>query len=159
MVAQFRRLVAQIRKKVPGVVISTDVIIGFPGETEEQFRQTLDLLSAINFDTVHIAAYSPREGTVAARELLDDVAANVKKARLEQAEKLQQEIQAVINARLLGQAVEILVEGRQRGKWYGRTRTDKLVFFSSDDDYLGQLVKIRIAKTSPWSLQGKIENT
>ena len=62
-----------------------------------------------------------------------------------------------MNSRLRGEKVEILVEGRNRGKWYGRTRTDKLVFFSSDQDYLGQLAKIKIEKTSPWSLQGKIE--
>jgi tRNA-2-methylthio-N6-dimethylallyladenosine synthase len=157
-VAQYRRLVVQIREKVPGVALSTDVIVGFPGETEAQFRQTLDLLSAINFDTVHIAAYSPRAGTLAARELKDDVAPDVKKARLEEAEKLQQEIQTKINARLLGATIEILVEGRQKGKWYGRTRTDKLVFFSSRRDYLGQLVDIKIDKTSPWSQQGKIKS-
>jgi tRNA-2-methylthio-N6-dimethylallyladenosine synthase len=155
--AQYRRLVEQIREKIPHVAISTDVIVGFPGETDEEFRQTLDLLSATKFDTVHIAAYSPRKGTMAARDLPDDVPADVKKARQEQAEKLQQEIQTEINARLLGKTVEILVEGRQKGKWHGRTRTDKLVFFSSADDYTGQLVKIKIEKTSPWSLQGKIE--
>jgi tRNA-2-methylthio-N6-dimethylallyladenosine synthase len=155
-VAQYRRLVAQIRAKVPGVALCTDVIVGFPAESESQFRQTLDLLSAIKFDTVHIAAYSPRAGTVAARELKDDIPPDVKKARLEETEKLQQEIQTEINARLLGKTLEILVEGRQKGKWYGRTRTDKLVFFSSGSDYPGQLVNIKIDKTSPWSLQGKI---
>jgi tRNA-2-methylthio-N6-dimethylallyladenosine synthase len=157
-VAQFQKLVAQIREKIPGVAIITDVIVGFPGETEEQFRQTLDLLSGMKFDTVHIAAYSPRTGTLAARELKDDVPPDVKKARLEQVEKLQQEIQTVINARLLGKTVEILVEGRQKGKWYGRTRTDKLVFFTSRGDHPGQLVNIEIDKTSPWSLQGTIKS-
>ena len=156
--AQYRRLVNQIREKIPGVAIITDIIVGFPGETEEQFRQTLDLLSAIKFDTVHIAAYSPRTGTIAAKELKDDVPPAVKKARLEQTEKLQQEIQTEINARLLGKTVEILVEGRQKGKWYGRTRTDKLVFFTSSSDYPGKLVNIKIDKTSPWSLQGKIKS-
>jgi tRNA-2-methylthio-N6-dimethylallyladenosine synthase len=157
-VAQYRKLVAKIREKVPGVALSTDIIVGFPGETEAQFRQTLDLLSGIKFDTVHIAAYSPRTGTVAARELTDDVPPAVKKARLEQAERLQREIQTEINARLLGQTLEILVEGRQKGKWYGRTRTDKLVFFTNRGDHLGRLVNINIAKTSPWALQGKIES-
>ena len=65
-------------------------------------------------------------------------------------------MQTKINSRLLGTTVEILVEGRQKGKWYGRTRTDKLVFFSSGGDYTGQIVKVKIDKTSPWSLQGKI---
>jgi tRNA-2-methylthio-N6-dimethylallyladenosine synthase len=156
-VAQYLRLINQIREKIPGVAISTDVIVGFPGETEDRFRQTLDLLSAVKFDTVHIAAYSSRKGTLAARNLPDDVPAEVKKVRLDETEKLQQEIQSNINAGLLEQTLEILVEGRQKGKWYGRTRTDKLVFFSDDCDRTGQLVRIKIDKTSPWSLQGKIE--
>jgi tRNA-2-methylthio-N6-dimethylallyladenosine synthase len=157
-VVQYLKLVKQIRGKIPGVAISTDIIVGFPGETEEQFRQTLNLLFEVKFDTVHIAAYSPRTGTIASKELKDDVPPDVKKGRLEQAENLQQEIQTGINARLLGKIVEILVEGRQKGKCYGRTRTDKLAFFTGRGDYRGKLVNIEIEKTSPWSLQGKIEN-
>ncbi len=157
-VAQYRELVGQIREKIPGVAVSTDIIVGFPSESENQFRQTLDLLSETKFDTVHIAAYSPRTGTAAARDFEDDIPSDEKKERLNKVERLQEKIQTEINARLLGKTVEILVEGRNRGKWYGRTRTDKLVFFSSDNDYHGQLVKIRIEKTSPWSLQGKIES-
>jgi tRNA-2-methylthio-N6-dimethylallyladenosine synthase len=156
--AQYCSLAAEIREKIPGAAISTDIIVGFPGETDEQFRQTLDLLSELKFDTVHIAAYSPREWTIAARELTDDVPAEVKKARQEQAEKLQEEIQTGINAGLMGQTVEILAEGRQKSKWYGRTRTDKLVFFNAGGDYTGRLVKIKIDKTGPWSMQGIIES-
>jgi len=157
-VDQYRRLVKQIREKIPDAAISTDVIVGFPTESENQFRQTLDLLSGIKFDTVHVAAYSPRTGTTAAREYEDDIPLREKKERLSKVEQLQERIQTEINARLLGGTVEILVEGQSRGKWYGRTRTNKLVFFSSGQDYLGQLVKIKIEKTSPWSLQGKIES-
>jgi tRNA-2-methylthio-N6-dimethylallyladenosine synthase len=156
-VGQYRELVALIREMVPGVAVSTDVIVGFPTETEAQFRQTLDLLSELKFDTVHVAAYSPRPGTAAAGKLEDDVPRAEKKARLAEVERLQKVIQTGINARLLGETVEILVEGRERGKWYGRTRTDKLVFFRSDDDCRGRLVNVRIEKTSPWSLQGEIE--
>jgi tRNA-2-methylthio-N6-dimethylallyladenosine synthase len=155
-VAQYRRLIACLREKIPSAAISTDVIVGFPSESEEEFRQTLDLLSGIKFDTVHVAAYSPRAGTIAAREFEDDIPLPEKKERLNKVEELQEKIQTEINARLPGRTVEILVEGRQRGKWYGRTRTDKLVFFNSGRDWLGELVKIRIDKTGPWSLQGKI---
>ncbi len=157
--AQYRGLVRQIRETIPGVALSTDVIVGFPGETEKQFRETLDLLSEIKFDTVHIAAYSTRAGTAAARELEDDVPSAEKKARFNKLELIQEEIQTEINSRLQGNTVEILVEGRNRGKWYGRTRTDKLVFFNSNHDYLGQLANVTITGTSPWSLQGKIEST
>jgi len=153
---QYINLVNRIREKIPGVALSTDVIVGFPSESETQFRQTVDLLSGVKFDTVHIAVYSPRTGTAAA-ELEDNIPLVEKKERLEIVEKLQEEIATEINARLRGETVEILVEGRKRGKWYGRTRTDKLVFFSNNGDCWGQLLKVRINKTSPWSLQGTVE--
>ncbi len=153
---EYRRLVGRIREAIPGVAISTDVIVGFPTESAGQFRQTLDLLSELKFDTVHIAAYSPRPGTAAARDLPDDVPPAEKKARLESVERLQGAIQAGINAGLLGSALEVLVEGKKGGKWYGRTRTGKLVFFRGGRDGLGQMVNVKIDRTSPWSLQGKI---
>jgi tRNA-2-methylthio-N6-dimethylallyladenosine synthase len=153
--AQYRELVKQIRGNIPGIALSTDVIVGFPSESEGQFRETFDLLSEIKFDIVHAAAYSPRPGTAAAG-LEDNVPLAEKQVRLRRVEALQKEIAAEISARLLGKIVEVLVEGREKGKWYGRTRTDKLVFFGGHDGY-GQLVNIRVAKTSPWSLQGKIE--
>jgi tRNA-2-methylthio-N6-dimethylallyladenosine synthase len=157
-VEQYRRLVSEIRDKIPGVALSTDVIVGFPSESERQFRQTVDLLAELRFDTVHVAAYSPRPGTTAARELEDDVPPAEKRRRLNEIERLQKTIATEINARLLGTTVEVLVEGRKKGKWQGRTRTDKLVFFSDSNNYPGQLVKIKVEKTSPWSLQGRAEN-
>ena len=156
-VDEYRRLIGHIREIVPGAAIGTDVIVGFPSETEDQFRGTLDLLSELKFDTVHVAAYSPRPGTAAARDLADDVPPAEKKARLDAVERLQEAVQAEINAGLLGRRLEVLVEGKKGGKWYGRTRTGKLVFFSSGGDRTGQLVDIKITRTSPWSLQGKIE--
>ena len=153
-VEQYRELVNKIRDRVPGIAISTDVIVGFPTETESQFRETFNLLSETNFDTVHIAAYSPRTGTTAERDLPDDISSDEKKARQSSLERLQEGIQTEINSRLHGETVEILVEGKTRGKWQGRTRTDKPVFFKSDRDYQGQLANVKIIKTSPWSLQG-----
>ena len=155
--AQYLKLVENIRKKIPHSAITTDIIVGFPGETEKHFMETLDLLSKVNFDTVHVAAYSVREGTKAARELEDDVPLKEKKARLNRVEALQEKVQSAINSRLMGKAVEILVEGKNKGKWYGRTRTDKLVFFQSEKNHLGQLIHVKIDKTSAWSLQGIIK--
>jgi tRNA-2-methylthio-N6-dimethylallyladenosine synthase len=149
-------LIARIRRKIPRIALSTDVIVGFPSETEKQFRQTVDLLSATKFDTVHVAAYSPRAGTAAA-ELDDDIPLSVKKERLGVVERLQEEIVTEVNARLLGKTVEILVEGRKKGKWYGRTRSDKLVFFNNNDDCTGKLIRVSINRTGPWSLQGTVE--
>ena len=154
-VERYRELIAELRQKIPGVALSTDVIVGFPSESEEQFRQTEDLLADLKFDTVHVAAYSIRPGTIAARELKDDVPSEEKKRRLKVIEQLQVGIAAEINARLLGQTVEVLVESKEKGKWRGRTRSDKLVFFGDQADRLGQLVNVRVERTSPWSLQGK----
>jgi len=155
----YRQLVIEIRRKIPEIALSTDVIVGFPSESEEQFRRTFDLLAELRFDTVHVAAYSPREGTIAARKLEDDIPADEKKKRLNMVEQLQESIATEINSRLLGKTVEILVEGRKKGKWQGRTRSDKLVFFMDNENLYGKLVNVKIEKTSPWSLQGTLEQS
>jgi tRNA-2-methylthio-N6-dimethylallyladenosine synthase len=152
----YRQLVTEIRNRIPQVALSTDVIVGFPSESEKQFEHTVDLLREIRFDMVHIAAYSPRPGTIAAREFEDSIPPAEKKRRLSLIEQMQEKIVTEINAQFLGKSVEILVEGRAKGKWYGRTRSDKLVFFSDNGDHTGQLANIRIEKTSPWSLQGRL---
>jgi len=157
-VEQYRQLITKIRSKIPEVALSTDVIVGFPSETEQQFRQTVDLLSELKFDTVHVAVYSPRPGTISARKFEDNIPLAEKRRRLNEIERLQEAIAAEINAQLWDKTVEVLVEGDRKGKWHGRTRSGKLVFFSSNNDCLGQLVKIRVEKTSPWSLQGRVES-
>ena len=154
-VEHYRELVAEIRAKVPGISLSTDVIVGFPGETETHFQNTYRLLSEVRFDMVHVAAYSPRPGTIAAREMADNVAPEVKKERLEKIEHLQTGIAGEINARLQDRMVEVLVEGKKKGKWTGRTRGDKLVFFSGRGSYQSRLVNVKITHTSPWSLTGE----
>jgi len=153
----YRQLITEIRSSIPSVTLSTDVIVGFPSESQQQFQQTVNLLSELKFDTVHVAAYSPRPGTLASRQFEDNIPPAEKKKRLQGVEQLQEKIAAEINARLLGRTVEVLVEGRKGGKWWGRTRSDKLVFFNDQSNFLGQLVKIKVEKTSPWSLQGNVE--
>ncbi len=157
-VEHYRRLVLEIRSRMPEVALSTDVIVGFPSESEPQFQQTVNLLRELRFDTVHVAVYSPRVGTLAAMEYEDNVPADEKKRRLSIVEQLQEKIATEINNELLGKVVPVLVEGRKKGKWHGRTRSGKLVFFGGNGDLLGQLVEVRIEKTSPWSLQGKLES-
>lgn len=157
-VEQYRELVHVVRRRVPQVSLSTDVIVGFPGETEEQFENTRSLLEELRFDIVHVAAYCPRPGTIAWREYQDHVTREVKRERLSEVEQLQAAIAGGINLQIRGQTVEVLVEGKKKGKWFGRSRSDKLVFFEDDIDRLGQLVKVRIEKTSPWALQGNIDD-
>jgi len=156
-VERYRELVNVIRRKIPQISLNTDIIVGFPGETEEQFEHSLSLVQEMMFDVVHVAAYSPRPGTIAWREYQDDIPAEVKKERLNKIEELQTAIASEINLQLQGKEMEVLVEGRKKGKWFGRTRSNKLVFFEDAGDWLGQLTRIQIERTSPWSLGGEVK--
>jgi tRNA-2-methylthio-N6-dimethylallyladenosine synthase len=156
-VERYRDLVRTIRGIIPHMSLSTDLIVGFPGETEEQFERSLSVIAEMRFDVVHVAAYSPRPGTAASREYQDDVPAEVKKERLNRIEELQTATASELNSQLRGQEMEVLVEGRKGGKWFGRTRSNKLVFFEDTGDWLGQLAMVDIQKTSPWSLIGRVE--
>lgn len=153
----YRRLIEKIRRIVPGVGIATDIIVGFPGESEAQFQATYDLLAELELDMAHVAKYSPRPQTLAARTLPDDVPPQEKERRRKAIEDLQAQSVGKINARLLGQTVEVLVEGRHKQRWRGRTRTNKLVFFEAEgaDDLHGKLIPVTIAWTGPWSLIGR----
>jgi tRNA-2-methylthio-N6-dimethylallyladenosine synthase len=155
-VERYRELVHTIRNRIPQISLSTDLIVGFPGETEEQFRHSFSLVEELRFDAVHVAAYSPRPGTIAWREYRDDIPVEVKKERLHKIEELQAAIASEINSQLQGQQVEVLVEGTKKGKWFGRTRSNKLVFFEDGGDWRGRLATVQIEKTSPWSLTGEV---
>ncbi len=156
--ADYRALVDRIRRRVPGASIATDIIVGFPGETDEQFQATYALLAELKLDVAHLARYSTRPGTVAERRLTDDVPEAEKMRRFRALEDLQAEVLTTINARCLGQVVEVLVEGSHKGKWKGRTRTNKLVFFADDTtQWQGRLARVTITQTSPWSLQGELQ--
>ncbi len=153
----YRALIARIRAKVPGVSIATDIIIGFCGETEAQFQRTRDLLEELRLDVIHIAKYSQRPNTTAARDLPDDVPEEEKERRRLALEAQQERITGEINARYLNQAVDVLVEGLHKGKWRGRTDTNKLVFFEdAAADWRGKLARVVIRRTGPWSMSGEV---
>jgi tRNA-2-methylthio-N6-dimethylallyladenosine synthase len=152
----FCRLVEDLRGRIPGIAISTDIIVGFPGETDGQFENTYELLERLRLDVVHVAAYSPRPGTVAARRLADAVSEEVKAERLHRIEALQERVSADINETYVNRPAEVLVLGKRKGRWFGRTRTDKLVFFDSEDELSGRLVSPHITQSSPWALQGQL---
>jgi tRNA-2-methylthio-N6-dimethylallyladenosine synthase len=155
----YRRLIYHIRQHIPEASIATDIIVGFPGETQVHFQATLDVLAELKMDVCHAAMYSPRPGTVSSK-MLDDVPPQEKKRRLQAVNELQERIVADINRQLLGQQVEVLVEELHKDKWKGRTRTNKLVFFSGnqagDADWRGKRVKVDITWTGPWSMQGQL---
>jgi tRNA-2-methylthio-N6-dimethylallyladenosine synthase len=158
---EYREKIQRVRELWPDISLSTDIIVGFCGETEEEFQHTLDLLEEIRFDVVHVAAYSVRPGTVAAR-WDDDIPLAEKKRRLHAVEEIQARIALEINQQYLGRIEEVLVEEENtthgRSQWRGRNRANKLVFFPQPDDksniQTGDLVKVQIDRTTAWSLQG-----
>lgn len=154
-VAHYRDMVQRIRAASPASVISTDIIVGFPGETDEQFEHSLQLVRELRFDMVHVAAYSVRPDTAAAK-WEDDVDADEKERRRAAIESLQTQIASERSQVELGQTLEILVDGKQKGRWRGRTRTNHLVFYESDESLLGHLVKVRVTWAGPWSLIGEL---
>jgi tRNA-2-methylthio-N6-dimethylallyladenosine synthase len=155
-VDDYRRLIAEIRERIQGVAIATDIIIGFPGETEVQFLRTRDLLAELKMDVAHLARYSTRPGTVAARKMVDDVPDEEKWRRFRILEELQEGIAAEINAQYLGEQVGVLFEEVVKGRWRGRTPTNKLVFVESDLDLRGKILPVTITWTGPWSMQARL---
>ncbi len=154
-VAEFEERVAKIRSLMPDAAIVTDVIVGCPGETDAEFQETVDLLERIGFDTVHVAAYSPRPGTFAFRQMEDDVPPEVKKERLQVVEGIHRASSERINQALLNQTVEVLVEQEQGGRASGRTRRGQIVHFDARGR-VGDLVEVAVAQVTPWSAQGHV---
>ncbi len=153
--AEYRALIERIRAIVPEVAINTDIIVGFCGESAAQFERTVEVVRDLKFDKVHLARYSPRQGTVSERRMADDVPDAEKVRRHKVLETLQEQISAEINQQFLGEIVEVLVEDRHKGKWRGRNRQNKLVFIESDLPLRGRLVEAQITWTGPWSMQGR----
>ncbi|MGA9533703.1 MAG: tRNA (N6-isopentenyl adenosine(37)-C2)-methylthiotransferase MiaB [Anaerolineales bacterium] len=152
----YRQLIGRIRDRLPGVSIGTDIIVGFPGETEAQFQATYDLLAELKMDVAHLARYSTRPNTVAERRMDDNVSEDEKMRRFRTLEELQEGISTEINNRYLGETVEVLVEEKHRGRWKGRTRTNKLVFFESEQSLRGALVAVEIHHSGAWSMNGAL---
>ena len=153
---QFRSLVAKIREQIPNCSIATDIIVGFPGETEEQFMETYRVLADLKLDVAHLARYSVREGTVATRRMVDDVTDEEKMRRFRMLEDLQEKIVGEINQKYLGETVEVLFEEKVKNRWKGRTPTNKLVFVESDEDLHGKLLPVTVTWTGPWSMQASL---
>jgi len=154
--ASYRNLIARIRERIPVVAIATDIIVGFPGETQVQFENTYTVLEDLRMDVAHLARYSPRVGTYSARKLEDNVSEEEKMHRFRRLEALQEEIATEINARLLGETLSVLFEEQKRGRWRGRTPTNKLVFVDSQEHLLGQERDVHIEWTGPWSMVGSL---
>jgi tRNA-2-methylthio-N6-dimethylallyladenosine synthase len=155
---QYLELIAQLYENIPGVSITTDIMVGFPGETEKDFEDTLEVVREARFDSAFTFIYSPRRGTLAAR-MPDQIPREVKIERFNQLVKLQNSITLEKNQALIGEIVEILVEGeskKDKSMLTGRTRTNKVVNFPYQPGLLHSIVKTRIKEAHTWSLTGEL---
>jgi len=156
-VERYREIVARARSLMPDLGLYTDVIVGFPGETEEQFLNTRRLMEEIEFDVVHLAQYSPRPGTHAGDRWPDDVPAEEKRRRINELLALQREIAGRRTARWVGRNVEVLVEGTDElGRPYGRNRQGKRVVVRRAPVQLGEMVDVLVEAASPGQLAGSL---
>jgi len=156
----YLNLVNKIRSEVPGISITTDILVGFPGENENDFLDTLELLQEIKFDNAFAFIYSKRMNTKAA-SLEDHISYKEKEERLSRINAVQQPISKMINERLKGNTCEILVEGRSKNNEQmltGRTRSNKLVHFASSCHLEGQLLNVKIEKALTWNLVGSLQD-
>jgi len=158
-VEQFLSLVEKIRASIHPVSIITDFIVGFPGESESQFENTLHLLRELKPDMVHIARYSPRAGTAAFENLKDDVPADEKMRRFREVETLQENIASEINQQYLDTIVPVLFEKRHQQRWFGRTPTNKQVFVECEQNLQGLIRDVKINWAGPWSMIGSLASS
>ncbi len=154
---QYIETVKKIKERIPNVTLSTDIIIGFPGETEEDFLDTLNLVKEVEYDSAFTFLYSKRSGTPADM-MFDQIDEKTKKDRFDRLLKAVNEICAKKNKLYDGRIVEVLVEGQSKNdnsKLTGRTRTSKLVNFTGNKDSIGKLVNVKITKANSFSLIGE----
>ena len=154
----YLEIIDKVRANIPDIAITTDIIVGFPGETEEDFLQTLDLVERVRFDGAYTFMYSKRAGTPAA-SMPDQVDDEVKKDRLIRLIELQNKISLEKSAELKGKVVEVLIEGvskRDPNKLTSRTRTNKVVHFIGDESLIGKLANVKITETKAWTMQGEL---
>lgn len=154
---QFVELALKL-KQIPNISLSTDIIVGFPNETEEQFLDTLDVVKTVEFDQIYMFIYSKRNGTVAAR-MEDEIAYEEKVDRLERLKKLYEETLPALNSKMVGNTYKVLVEGKSKNNdelYTGRSSQNKVVIFEADDSYIGKVVDVKIDSEHLWYLKGTI---
>lgn len=155
---EYMALVEKIKKAMPHVALTTDIIVGFPGETDEEFEDTLSLVREVEYDSAFTFIYSPREGTPSAK-WEDHLPHEVKKERLHRLNEIQDAISRRKNEQLRGEIVEVLVEGESKKNesvLSGRTRTNKLVNFHGSKELIGEFVHVQITEPLTWTLNGEL---
>lgn len=155
----YRAIIERLRDARPDIALSTDLIVGFPAETEDEFQMTLDAVDDIGFDAAFMFKYSVRKGTWAAKNLKDDIPEEVKLTRLQKLIDLQKDISYRVNQKEVGRVRSVLVDGTSRkdkSVWKGKSEGHKTVLFTSKDELLGKIVPIRIVSADSWTLHGEV---
>ena len=151
-------LVESVREAMPDIALTTDIIVGFPGESSQEFEDTLDIIKRLKFDSAYTFIYSPRKGTPAVN-IEDKISIEEKKERLAKLIEIQSKISRMKNDAYIGKVKEVLVEGRSKTNdkvLTGRTRENKIVNFLADEKVIGQLIRVKITKARSWSLEGEV---
>ena len=156
---EYITLFNKIKEIIPNASISTDIIVGFPNETDEDFQETLDIVNLLKFDLAYTFIYSPREGTPASK-IKDTISLDTKKKRLAELNKLVNKYALLNNQKYKDKIVEVLIEAPsdKNGKYMGYTDTMKLVNVDCDSKYLGKIVKVKIESIKTWSMDGVVVN-
>jgi tRNA-2-methylthio-N6-dimethylallyladenosine synthase len=159
---RYLELVDQLRSEVPGIALSTDVIVGFPGETAEDFADTISLTARVRFQSIYSFKYSERPNTLASMRYADDVLESEKTQRIVTLQALQREVQLELHAALGGKTVEVLADAssrRHQTELSGRTTGNTVVNFPGDVAHIGTMVPVVIQRAGPNSLWGEMEST
>lgn len=156
-IEDYKLLIKKIRRTVPGVAISTDIIVGFPGETEKQFMNTVKLFEDVQFDMAYIAQFSPRKGTAAGDQMEDSVPQSEKSRRFHFLNEVLKKSSLEKNRAYFGQTVDVLIEKQDEKYAEGKTTSFKLAQFeaSLEEDLIGKIVPMKVAETNVWSLRGE----
>jgi len=155
-VSHYIAILKKARQAIPNLMVSTDIIVGFPSETEAAFNNTVKLFKQIGYDMAYISQYSARAGTPSAKLMTDDVSKDDKVRRDKYLNAILAQGAKKNNEAYIGRTVKVLVEGRKRGRLYGKTDTFKTVYMVSDKNLTGEFVKVKILSVDSWSLYGPI---
>lgn len=155
---RYMSIIDGLKAKSPDIVLTTDIIVGFPGETDEDFEKTLDIVRRVKYDSVYTFIFSPRKGTPA-YEMQDQIPEQIKKARFDRLNEVQNEISRAKNEAMIGKTIKVLVDGKSKSNdqiYTSRTEGNKIVHFEADEDYTGQFIKLKITRADTFALYGEI---
>ena len=154
-IKEYKDKIKKLRKKIPDISISTDIIVGFPGETKKQFENTAKLFRDVKYDMAYINKYSPRPGTAAAK-LEDDVSWTEKKRREKILTNILKQTALEKNKKLLGKETTVLIDSNRGENWFGKNEHYKTIKIKSNNNLLGKLLKVKIVEAQPFILKGEI---